>query len=574
MKTVATTSRSLAALEGTLGRLQSQLLQLGLNLSVLDRAGRCEVKPKPCCEFCQVVCGACSGCSNEIRKLAERVVSRAGPDKSKSVWGCSMVAVPVYQRRRLVGAAVACFPVRELLDEEFLRGLCDRLHLSYDAVIGLAERDIRHSADEADDFLRVLGWLLQRAQAARVSHDELETLSGNLTRTYEELSLLYRISSSMEVTQRPHEFLQSVCTDMLEVMNISAAAAVAYSHPPAIEQEIIVTAGKLELDRERMKCLVEQYIGPRFAKNNRAMLDNRFAASSDGDIDRAVGSLVAAPLVSDDELIGLLIGLNKLPGEPIDPTRRGPEKPASGPVHADFDSVDLKLISSIANQAAVFLANNRLYADLQDLLMGVLHALTATIDAKDPYTCGHSQRVALISKRLAEVSDFPPAKVEQIYLTGLLHDIGKIGVAESTLRKPGRLTDQEYADIKRHPALGAKILGGIRQLEDVLPGIVAHHERPDGKGYPYGLKGQEIPMEGLIIGLADSLDAMTSDRTYRNSLSIEDAIEEIRRHAGKQFDPDLVEKLLAMDLEKFMAELRQPTRTVFPVGVSARENKR
>ena len=147
----------------------------------------------------------------------------------------------------------------------------------------------------------------------------------------------------------------------------------------------------------------------------------------------------------------------------------------------DFDSVDLKLVKSIGAQTAVFLEYTRLYADMKDLLMGVLHALTASIDAKDPYTCGHSHRVAAISRRLAEAAGLPAEKVQRIYLAGLLHDIGKIGVPESVLRKPGKLTAEECKLVKDHPAIGARILGGIRQFDDVRGG---HLDAPRAPGRP------------------------------------------------------------------------------------------
>jgi putative two-component system response regulator len=226
--------------------------------------------------------------------------------------------------------------------------------------------------------------------------------------------------------------------------------------------------------------------------------------------------------------------------------------------------VDLKLMSSIGSQAAVFLANYRLYADLQELLMGVLHALTSSIDAKDPYTSGHSHRVAILSRRLAERSGFDSARADRIYMAGLLHDVGKIGVPESVLCKPGRLTDDEYRIIKEHPAIGAKIIGGVRQLSDLAVGVLTHHERPDGRGYPQGLKGDQMPVEGRIIGLADCFDAMTTDRTYRAALPLEAVVEEIRKNAGTQFDARLAEKFLAMDLASVLVELREPQAHSLP----------
>ena len=352
----------------------------------------------------------------------------------------------------------------------------------------------------------------------------------------------------MKVTKGPREYLQNVCDELADVMEIQAAIALIYEHPSrAVDDEVII-AGSVELNDQQIKLLASAQISPRLtaedrvgdgeSSTRRGVLDNDFRAPDESGLGRSISSLVAVPLTIDQADIGMLIGVNKRSGE--------------------FLRGDLKLIASIANQAAAFLANNRLYADLQDLLMGVLHALTATIDAKDPYTSGHSHRVALICKRLAEQWGFSGEKVQQIYLMGLLHDIGKIGVPESVLCKPGRLTDEEFEIIKRHPIIGAKILGGIRQLDGMIAVILSHHERPDGRGYPRRLKGEELPFEGLIVGLADSFDAMTSSRTYRSALDLGDVVEEIRKHSGTQFHSGLVEKFLAMDLEKFLEEIHGP----------------
>jgi putative nucleotidyltransferase with HDIG domain len=222
----------------------------------------------------------------------------------------------------------------------------------------------------------------------------------------------------------------------------------------------------------------------------------------------------------------------------------------------DFDSVDLKLLAAISNQAAVFLDNHYLFEDLQDLLMGMLYALTASIDAKDPYTCGHSRRVAMISRKLAELHGLSRERVERVYLGGLLHDLGKIGIPEAVLRKPGRLTEDEFALIRRHPQIGANILGGLKQMQDVLPMVLHHHERMDGRGYPARLAGSAVPVEARIVGLADAFDAMTSCRTYRSAMPLPAVLAEIRRVAGTQLDGRCVELLLSLDLEALLAEMK------------------
>jgi HD-GYP domain-containing protein (c-di-GMP phosphodiesterase class II) len=206
----------------------------------------------------------------------------------------------------------------------------------------------------------------------------------------------------------------------------------------------------------------------------------------------------------------------------------------------DFDSTDVKLFNSVANGCAVFIENGRLFRDLKELFMGSLKALTSSIDAKDQYTRGHSERVAFISRwiaeRFAEKESLKEEQIHRIYLAGLLHDIGKVGIDEAVLRKKGKLTEQEINHIRAHPAIGASILSEIKQMRDIVPGVLYHHERVDGKGYPNGLVGEQIPRIGSIVGLADSFDAMTSKRVYRDALTVEQALAEVRRGLGTQFD--------------------------------------
>jgi HD-GYP domain-containing protein (c-di-GMP phosphodiesterase class II) len=192
-----------------------------------------------------------------------------------------------------------------------------------------------------------------------------------------------------------------------------------------------------------------------------------------------------------------------------------------------------------------------LYDDVRGLMMGLLHSLVSAVDAKDAYTCGHSERVALLSRLLAQEANFGDTFVDRVYMAGLLHDVGKIGVPETVLQKTGKLSPEEFEQIKKHPEIGARILGDIKQLADILPGVLHHHERFDGKGYPHGLAGQNIPLMGRIICVADCFDAMTSSRTYRKAMPLEVAMTELRRCAGTQFDPDLTDAFLRVGVDRF-----------------------
>ncbi len=530
MATMLTTTRMPSGLSRTFVHLRGHLRELGLSMSIWDSHARAVGRFQTCCRLCQYVHGSGGLCVASASGLAARIVGAGQAGMSQAPCGCCLVGVPVHQRRRLVGAVVACYPPREMFqDESFIR-LCDHLQLDRSTMLSAVEAAARHSAAEAEDFLRILGWTLGREQALGTAQEELGNLSANLSSTYEELNLLYAVSGAMSVMRQPREFLLQVCTQLVDVMSISAAVGVIHERPSAPAE--VMVAGKIALESAQLDAWLARHVLPRIA-DNRPVLDNAFEDCGEGF--GAIRGFVAVPLTAEGRSLGMLVAINKR--------------------HGDFNSVDSKLIGSIGNQAAVFLEYIRLYADMKDLLMGVLHALTASIDAKDTYTRGHSQRVAMISKRLAEECGLSADKVQRIYLAGLLHDIGKIGIPESVLRKPGKLTVEEYETVMCHPATGAKILGGIRQLEDVVVGILTHHERPDGKGYPRGLKGQDVPLEGRIIGLADCLDAMTTDRTYRVALSLVQAVDEIRRNTGTQLDPMLVEKLLSIDLAGLMREL-------------------
>jgi len=173
--------------------------------------------------------------------------------------------------------------------------------------------------------------------------------------------------------------------------------------------------------------------------------------------------------------------------------------------------------------------------------LSIIYALAATVDAKDHYTYGHSRKVSDYSVAIAEALDLPQDRIATIRAASLLHDIGKVGIPDSILSKEGPLTDEEWEPVKIHPKLGVEILRHIIDLVNCLPAILHHHEHYDGKGYPSGLKGDSIPLEGRILAIADAYDAMTSPRPYREQLSSQSALEELRRCAGTQFDPELVE---------------------------------
>jgi putative nucleotidyltransferase with HDIG domain len=187
--------------------------------------------------------------------------------------------------------------------------------------------------------------------------------------------------------------------------------------------------------------------------------------------------------------------------------------------------------------------SNRL---LEESALEAVESLNATVDAKDPYTAGHSQRVQRIAVALGEELGLDRERLDVLRFAGMFHDIGKIAVPDAILTKPDRLTKLEFEIVKRHPEDGAHIVGRLHRLHAAVPAILHHHERWDGRGYPHGLRGEAIPLEAAVVGLADAVDAMTTDRPYSSAQSLEDAAEEIVRNRGTQFAPAVVDAFTSL----------------------------
>ncbi len=237
-------------------------------------------------------------------------------------------------------------------------------------------------------------------------------------------------------------------------------------------------------------------------------------------LNKGLKGVVGIPLFSRQELEGAIILIS---------SRDEAELREMGP-----------FITAISAPFLGELVNFRLYSQLEDLYLSTILALASAIDAKHPYTRGHSERVTRYAVAIGREMGLDKDTLSDLRISALLHDVGKIGVKDVVLDKNGKLTDDEYLEIRRHPVIGAQIVGKISNSERIVPGILDHHERYDGKGYPSGKRGEEISLFGRIIAVADTFDAMTSTRSYRKALPFQVAVEEIVYNAGYQFDPKVV----------------------------------
>jgi response regulator RpfG family c-di-GMP phosphodiesterase len=301
-------------------------------------------------------------------------------------------------------------------------------------------------------------------------------------------------------------------------------------HNPQIPTEIS-DVNHLTLD---LQSLADQFVGDGTLNASGARVASFLINPSD---DHPVWALMAVPLRIRGVLAGMMITLGFQRG------RR-------------FDEAQRKLMQTVASRAAAAIENARLYEDLKATFQQTIQGLASTIDKMDRYTAGHSDRVAYYARILATNLGLPPDQIEIVRQAALLHDIGKIGCVFN-LNKPGKLTPEEYEIFKKHPAYGKDILDPIRFLHPLIPGVHLHHERWDGRGYPMRLEGNNIPLIARIISVADTYDAMTSSRSYRNALPHEVAINEIENCCGSQFDPDVAHpflKMIEVDREERVAK--------------------
>ncbi|MCM8826996.1 MAG: response regulator [Candidatus Omnitrophica bacterium] len=349
-----------------------------------------------------------------------------------------------------------------------------------------------------------------------------------------ELSLLLEIGREIASSLNLEEVLNTIVEQIANVLEVEICSILLFDE----EKEALFIAAAKGLPEEIVKntrIRKGERISGTIIETRKPILvediekDTRFGKVTSERY--YTGSFISVPMIFKDRLIGVINVNNKRSKEV-------------------FTGEDLRLMEGIADYAGLAIENARLYSDLKEVYMEIISALTFIIEMKDHYTRGHSERVTKYAVRIAQAKGLSLSSIEYIRLACHLHDLGKIGIDGSLLIKPENLNDREWDEIKLHPQKGVEIIKPLSFLKDVMELIIQHHERYDGKGYPRGKFAEEIDLGARIIAVADSFDAMTTDRPYRKALTLEGAIEELKACRGTQFDPEIVDifiKLLQED---------------------------
>lgn len=396
-----------------------------------------------------------------------------------------------------------------------LRSLCSGLQLtpSLQSMAGLLKA-MRSDLEEADQ-----------------QREALDDLTEQLGQCYENITMLYDIGRSMHTIDAHKIIVQGICEQIRMTQSYGWSAICLLETERAISgiDQPCVIAGDMPCDlsmfSDQASLLLERW-------DDRSW--SRLLQPEDHPLAELVRSEVILHPIRRD---GLVVGVVLVGGK-------------TG-VEAEATSGDTQLLDAVAGFLGAMHENTARLAEQKTMFIGSLEAVSAALDAKDRYTHGHSQRVAWLGSQLAAAIGLNASQVERIRISGLVHDVGKIGVPEAVLCKTGRLTDDEFEQIKKHPRVGYNILKGIPKMQDVLDGVLFHHERWDGRGYPEQRAGLDIPLYGRILAVADTFDAMSSTRSYRKAMPRQKVLEEILACGGSQFDPDLVQPFVEINFGEY-----------------------
>lgn len=366
----------------------------------------------------------------------------------------------------------------------------------------------------------------------RIGHlaEELESKNFSLEQAVSRLSTIYRVGLAINSTMDMNEVMSLIVRTAMSTLDARIGYILLKDQPDG-RLKIRTIFGHEIAPNSGVHQFPDASISSWVVANRSPLLVADFDKAPQFHRHSSLGhertSLVCAPLISQETVMGTITMVNR-----NDDGR--------------FTQEDLELLSTMAAQASIAIRNAKLYEDLQTTYIDTIHALVSAVEARDSYIRGHSERVTRYSVALASSMNLPPERIKLLERAAILHDIGKIGIDLTLLHKLGKLTDDEVETLHQHPLIGMKILEPISFLQEVRHCIGQHHERFDGKGYPFGIPGSEQMLEARILAIADAYDAMTTNRPYRLALSSGSALKELVAHAGTQFDAELVERFVEL----------------------------
>ncbi len=465
-----------------------------------------------------------------VRRAVEDIASGLSPDPkvprevARRCWAWVITAETRLSDQSLVAIALES---GAMLEPWLLRAMSDSPQSS-DKARSLVAQGAKYDAAVIKTLATLLAGSLEDLHTLAETRAAIRGFTRELSGSYETINLLYSLGRVMGDVTQPVDFARLACDKLLDAMPFSWAAVRLAKTPalPPMCQDRTFWSGELPTAAERMTALCDEVISILRPAQGCVVLDHPGELCG-----RGVEPLyLVHPIVRDRQVTGAILIGGKVSDDPT------------------FSSYDTQTLEAAAGYLSTFLSSAGLYSDQQSLFLGTLRALSASIDAKDRYTQGHSERVAQLSKSIALAMKLGPEAGERLHLAGLVHDVGKIGVPEAVLTKQGKLTEQEFAAIKLHPTIGHRILRDIPLLEDILPAVLYHHERVDGRGYPDGLAGDAIPLFARIVAVADTFDAMSSNRSYRAAMPRAQVLQELARVSGAQLDRAVVEAFGTLDL--------------------------
>lgn len=430
-------------------------------------------------------------------------------------------------RDRRTGFFVAIGFGPQILESSYIEEGCKGNQLQISALRHLLKERIGIDKHNAPHMQTTIAWMLEDLRTLKNNNETIELFSEQLGDSYEVVTTLQDLGKSMGALHDLGGIIYDGITEIASTLDYNWVACVINKEHAIFEVvgEEVHQVGTAQYEQEKIDHILDVI-------NNTdpiGVADSTRIYAVDRTIAELEPQLLVHPIERNGELLGNLIAGGKNGDDP------------------QVSSHETKLLESISGMLGACMENAELYHRQHLTFIGTIKALSAAIDAKDQYTRGHSERVAMLSAMLALKVGYSEEQAERIRISGLVHDVGKIGVPESVLCKPSRLTDEEFDMIKTHPRVGFEIMKDIPDLHDILPGVLHHHERWDGNGYPEKLAGEAIPHMARIMALADTFDAMSSNRAYRDGMPREKVFAEFRKCAGSQFDPDLVEPFLSID---------------------------